>query len=759
MNQELKIDRNMFHGDQDDLDALKMAIERLTTVSQEQFEQIKNEKWYLRVFDMVTFSKKNEKRLAEQVSTVAQAQQILLELLLNLSSDNKDIAILVANSVDDIQKLSEQNICLLSKIKQLENRALGIRNDLNIDTLTEAEKSVLCACLYKITELNGDASEEQIKFANAVVNYLGVDIQMENPTAALANMKNEQKKKILACCMEYMFLRSCAFDFLDVYEDFIEEFDFGNKTIKELKNQIESMYRLRGDEGFYSKYAASNYEEVDEFFYLQFDDEALEDIYEEEKNIFSEEDWSYLYGLMKKYEIIRDSNGYRELAVRNKSGISPGAYLGKFGDKSIYFTTQAMYVHLFSDEWVQLLCSQFENMEAAQKVRVHMPDEHILSNKWMKFEYSALDLERIIYNFKTTQEGQKVELIIPDIGGERFEFIGNQEECDKLITLLHELKVAKTTEYDEYTPTWCEPNTEYAQILVDFLKLGQHSVAAALVKASTMVYCEDDEEDRLFQEFCKHGLSQYAVTIEELKDRILQWKDTLDDHVENLYMAILVKDLIEVLQMATGEPGAMLKVEKQFFDWILQEAAIDDGQFLDMVRLPYLLLINIDKVIDYNIVVAVERYAHEQLYIPFDILDNEKSGLWSALHRVTEEYDAHLFMTDKNKRLVQGHIRRSMGMECCNICMNIYLFVLMGWSVEPSVMEWDDVRLFIRKCGLDVKVKNIIEESLLELFNDKDWDLLTKEYLEYDRRSVGDKMEGVETLFDKLLDNDISYLG
>lgn len=757
MNKELKIDRGMFRGDQDDLDALKMAIERLTTVSQEQFEQIKDEKWYVRVFDMVTFSKKNEKRLAEQVNTVAQAQQILLELLINLSSDSKDVAILVANSADDIRKLSEQNIYLLSKIKHLENVALGIKNDMNVDTLTEFEKGVLCACLYKITELNGNASEEQKKFANVVISYLGVDIQMENPTAALANMKNEQKKKILACCMEYMFLRSCAFDSLDVYEDFIEEFDFGNKTIKELKNQIERMYCLRGDEGFYSKYVASNYEGVDEIFYLQFDDEALEEIYEEEKNIFSDEDWSYLYELMKKYEIIRDGEGYRELVVRNELGISPGAYLGKFGDKSIYFTTQAMYVHLFSDEGVQLLCSQFENLEAAQKVRVHMPDEHILSNKWMKFEYSALDLEQILYKYKGTRGENQVELMIPNISGDCFKFIGSQEEADKLTALLHELGSAKTTEYDQYMPTWCAANVEYAQILVDFLKLRQHSVVAALVKASTMVFSED-EEDHLFQEFCKHGLSQYVVTIEDLKDEILQWKDTLDAHVENLYMAILVKDLIEVLQMATGEPGAMLKVEKQFFDWLLQEAAIDDGQFLDMVRLPYLLLINIDKVIDYNIVVAIEKYAYEQMYIPFDILDNEKGGLWSALHRVTEEYSAHFFMTDNNKRLVNGCIRSSMGIECCNICMNIYLFVLMGWSVEPSVMEWDDVRLFIRKCGLDVKVKNIIEESLTELFNDKDWDLLTKEYLEYDRRSVGDKMEGVETLFDKLLDNDISYL-
>lgn len=161
MNKELRIDKSRFAGGQEDVEALKIAIERLTTASQEQFEQIKNEKWYLRVFDMVTFSKKSEKRLAEQVSTVAQAQQILLELLLKLSSDNKEIAILVENSFDKIQKLSEQNIYLLSKIKQLENVTLGIKSDMNIDTLLESEKKVLCACLYKLMETSGATSEEQ----------------------------------------------------------------------------------------------------------------------------------------------------------------------------------------------------------------------------------------------------------------------------------------------------------------------------------------------------------------------------------------------------------------------------------------------------------------------------------------------------------------------------------------------------------------------------------------------------------------------
>lgn len=41
MNKELRIDKSRFAGGQEDVEALKIAIERLTTASQEQFEQIK----------------------------------------------------------------------------------------------------------------------------------------------------------------------------------------------------------------------------------------------------------------------------------------------------------------------------------------------------------------------------------------------------------------------------------------------------------------------------------------------------------------------------------------------------------------------------------------------------------------------------------------------------------------------------------------------------------------------------------------------
>lgn len=274
----------------EDYDAIKQAIKSLSESSQEQFEEIKKEKWYNRVFDMITFSQKGKKRLAEQISTVAQAQQIFVELLLRIASDDEKVSKIVAESMGDIRRIQEQNIYLLSKINQLENISLGIRTDMDINKLSDKHKQVLTACLHKMSDMNIESSEKQKNYANAVTSYLGVDVQMDNPTSVFDAMDVESKKRIFACCMEYVFLRDCTFDEYGEYEEFIEEFDLGNKTVKSIKEQILSLYHLRGCEGFYSKYKADNFKDIEDTFFvdIELQEEAEEDEWElTDENIVS----------------------------------------------------------------------------------------------------------------------------------------------------------------------------------------------------------------------------------------------------------------------------------------------------------------------------------------------------------------------------------------------------------------------------------------------------------------------------------------
>ena len=110
----LVLNRNI---ESEDIDSIALAIKKISTSSENQFNELKKERWFNRLFNMITFSNKKNIRLAEQISTLAQAQEILVRILLLLSEKSLEISELVKNNAKDIEKLGENDIYLLNRIK------------------------------------------------------------------------------------------------------------------------------------------------------------------------------------------------------------------------------------------------------------------------------------------------------------------------------------------------------------------------------------------------------------------------------------------------------------------------------------------------------------------------------------------------------------------------------------------------------------------------------------------------------------------
>lgn len=273
MKETLELKQDVFTGSSEDFGAIEKAISTLATASQAQFEDIKKEKWFNRVFNMLTFSHKNEIRVAEQIETVAQAQQIFVELLLRLSINDKRISQMLINSMENIQRLSEQDNYLLKRIKQLEDAVHDIRPDLDIKRLPDMAKDVLSACLFKISEKNERPSEDQKNYANAVLRYIDTDKQMVDPFAGLKTFDEDTRRRMLACCLEYIFLKDCSDSSYDEYNEFIDRFNLGTGTINEIKKQIQNTNKLRGAQGFYSKFEQDSYSDIniEDFFAIDFE--------------------------------------------------------------------------------------------------------------------------------------------------------------------------------------------------------------------------------------------------------------------------------------------------------------------------------------------------------------------------------------------------------------------------------------------------------------------------------------------------------
>lgn len=284
MQELLKIETENFVDNVENRDMLVEAIKRISNASEAQFEEIKKEKWYNRLFDLVTFSKKGEKRLAQQITTVAQTQQILIEILLRLSENDAEISDLVQQNMQYIKQLQGQDVYLLERIQQLEklvrNNEIGIKKELDISDLSDKNKEILYALLIYLAENIEYSSDEQKKYANIVLKYIGKpNVQMEIPLKALDDVESDDQKKMLACCMEYMFLNKCNMDDIDEkqeYSDFIDEFDVSRKSVKLIKEQILKLYKLTGIEGFYNKYDDDNFDEIPEEFAIEFDDDIVD---------------------------------------------------------------------------------------------------------------------------------------------------------------------------------------------------------------------------------------------------------------------------------------------------------------------------------------------------------------------------------------------------------------------------------------------------------------------------------------------------
>lgn len=293
--QELTIDYKAFTGSDDNFENLRTAVEKISTASKAQFEEIKKEKWYTRTFDLVTFSKKNEKRLSGQIESLAQAQQILMEIMVKLSEKDEKISEFTALSFEKIKRLSQNDIDIMNQLKRLEAKYLwGITKSHDLSKLEEFEKQVLSGSLFYLMEQMDSVSSHQREYANSLLNYLDVNAAVSKLEDSIGKVESiKSRKNILQSCMEYLFLNNMTITTIDEQKTFIDFFELGNRSLNELKNQVLKLYNLRGPQGFIDQYSIPMTYKVEDSFLIDFstmtEEEDFDDLLEDATPIVKED--------------------------------------------------------------------------------------------------------------------------------------------------------------------------------------------------------------------------------------------------------------------------------------------------------------------------------------------------------------------------------------------------------------------------------------------------------------------------------------
>ena len=122
------------------------AVDEISNASEKNFNELKNTKWYSRLWKMVIFSKDHEKMLAQGVSSLVKLQEIVVKALLLLSQQSEKSAEIISEHADSISRLS-QNVASLAKIQnafydEIYRLKNGIKKTIELGDITGDKKQV-----------------------------------------------------------------------------------------------------------------------------------------------------------------------------------------------------------------------------------------------------------------------------------------------------------------------------------------------------------------------------------------------------------------------------------------------------------------------------------------------------------------------------------------------------------------------------------------------------------------------------------------
>lgn len=277
MSQEavITIDGEYYSSGNCQFDDLQAAVAVLFDASENQFEALKAERWYTRVFDIATFSQKKNIRMASQIQHLAQAQQILSEILVFLSQRDKQVFELFGQCQASIEHLAQQDVAFAKRIIALENRVLlGLETLPALEQLTDVEKQILAGLLLRFSDRQGATGVDQQTYANGLISLLQVEPAVgEHLLGALDRIRGvETKRLMLVCCLEYLYLHNNSFEFDDDTQGVIDAFDFGSKTVNALQDKVRAAHALRGNAGLAGKFGTVSSVVLEEDIFITFDD-------------------------------------------------------------------------------------------------------------------------------------------------------------------------------------------------------------------------------------------------------------------------------------------------------------------------------------------------------------------------------------------------------------------------------------------------------------------------------------------------------
>lgn len=236
--------------DEVQLACLVEATNEIFTASEKDFEKMKSKKWYKRLWEMVTFSKDNEKVIVSNVTNLSKLQEIVMKALLQLSDKNTDIAEIIKTHADRLESISNNQYAI---VKEIEKLKYGFDREITLQEVDENKKHIIINMFLKFVGfLDKTENEDSQNYINAIVKNLNFsNIDVELPFDMIENLSKDEMRLLYQIMMEYCYIVEGEFD--DDYEAF-DYIELSGKNKKIVKDRIENMACLIGKKNLKERY-------------------------------------------------------------------------------------------------------------------------------------------------------------------------------------------------------------------------------------------------------------------------------------------------------------------------------------------------------------------------------------------------------------------------------------------------------------------------------------------------------------------------
>ena len=176
-----------------DISFLIDATNDVLNATESDFAAMKQKKWYTRLWETITFSKDNQIRTANGVANLAKLQEVLVRVLVNLSSNNAVISEVVKNNSRLITQLSCIDRQLLREINKIK---YGSSSFIEFPTLDIERKMQLAYFLVK-ADVGAKKTELSQKYIGAVLIVAGLSAIDDNWDVSVIDTWSRQEQELL----------------------------------------------------------------------------------------------------------------------------------------------------------------------------------------------------------------------------------------------------------------------------------------------------------------------------------------------------------------------------------------------------------------------------------------------------------------------------------------------------------------------------------------------------------------------------------